>query len=132
MQPQQVYEPWSPRLGDRVTIRLSGECRALEDHKGEILPCSGGAPIIGHPPQQHGRSGTIRLRCDDFPCPHGYALGGHGYVVVYDVPYATSRIWLGGHFAAIELDPLDPPTFNVESFRTPGDVDDTAESSEYP
>jgi hypothetical protein len=91
-----VYEPWSPKVGDRVRVRLSGECRWDRDGAAEDDP--------SHDAILDGQLGTVVEI--DRPAWHR----GHDYFVALDVcPCGEPREegepcceW----FAAVELEPL--------------------------
>jgi hypothetical protein len=90
-QPAGYWEPWQPRLGDRVRVRLSAECRAPWADE-------------GHDPRYDGLSGTVA----HFPWSSDWP--GHPYTVRFDVTLPTENpyeVLVGGYFAAIELEPLD-------------------------
>lgn len=103
---QRFYEPWQPQIGQRVRVRLSGECQ----WKYPEIGLTGG---FGHAPEMDGRTGVIRKH----PCPdmervaHDAQVDGHGYNVQFDgelITYelAIEHVWLSQCFAAIELEPV--------------------------
>lgn len=102
-----AYEPWKPRVGQRVRIRLSGECRAE-------LPVECTARFAGgnlaHHPGQDGVVGTVSRPSYRIPRENlDYARRiDHPYCVNYDAPLEyLGRMWGGGNFASCELEPLD-------------------------
>ena len=97
---REFFEPWHPEVGQRVRVRLSGECRA------PLEPLSGGLRVgatYRHPQEFDGLSGTVIETRDKF-----YENSGHQYHVQLD-----THVWVNGepfwldHFAAIELEPID-------------------------
>jgi len=107
------WEPWTPTIGQRVRVRLSGECQ-YRPHIIRVpsLVCLGPATSGGHPPELDRAVGHIirsstapMCRCADRPPdedPHRYA--------VELTPWVYSRDGLkpcmGAYFAAIELEPI--------------------------
>lgn len=100
------YEPWTPLVGQRVRVRLSGECR--QDHY----------------PEEDGRIGTMSELVDwdevdeddsrEPPAPP--EMRAHRYIVDFDVPFLSPDDtglppWLRsndyGFYCAIELERLD-------------------------
>ena len=98
------YEPWSPTVGQRVRIRLSGECQA------------------SHTPVSDGTYGVVKAVewFRDDPTPHpvedpdgsDYAAAlryrGHWYDVDFEHPVPDAeegRMIRSDLFAAIELEP---------------------------
>lgn len=90
----ELWEPWTPRPGARVRIRLSGEC-PLHDGGAMAENYDGRLGVVIGPvrqPPQHPDSWLSR-----YP--------GH----VWEVRFARYRlggVW-GAHFAAAELEPLE-------------------------
>lgn len=81
-----VVEPWHPRIGDRVRIRITPECDACSaDGARAVFDVTEGVVIACY------TSGG-------FPCLRPER--GHNYPVYT----AVAR----GHFAAAELQPLEP------------------------
>jgi hypothetical protein len=93
------WEPWTPKVGDRVRVRLSPECRH------ERQSSSTREMIGSHIPEENGRVGTVA----PWPNPTWPRRNGHDICVVFDVPIAVTawRHFYGCAFAAIELVPLD-------------------------
>lgn len=99
----EAWEPWLPQVGDRVRVRLSGECRI--EHDGEK----------GHPAVIDGATGVVTTLHAPLCLIVGtclYADQGHGYFVDLDVPVSDlpdepTNLLVGTHLAAIELEPLD-------------------------
>ncbi len=95
----EVWAPWQPKVGDRVRVRLSGECRI------ECLPLSpqGMAGLLGHPNTVNGQVGTIIAGELAY-----YVHRGHPYKVQFDDPFQwNGRAWPSTHLAAVELEPLE-------------------------
>lgn len=97
------YEPWQPKVGDRVRVRLSGECQAVC-----IYYRRAGAPLHKNIPD--GRIGTVveghpMIDANDARL---HARDGHTYPVEFDdAVLAPYGFIVGSHFAATELEPLD-------------------------
>lgn len=97
-EPDTVYEPWKPQVGDRVRISLSPECQQKLyswDALGSPSPIPG-----NHEWLCNGETGVI-VDIDREPGVFGDPPNGHFYVVECDHGLED--------FAAIELLPLDPP-----------------------
>lgn len=101
MEPEAVWEPWQPEVGQRVRIRLSGECPIEYRHaeagydriRKVIEP-------VGHNPDESGRVGTVSAVQRE-------ERGGHYYMVDYDrLLWQDDMWWAGAVYAAIELEPL--------------------------
>lgn len=100
MDAHDLYEPWRPTIGQRVTIRLSPECR--EDWGLE----SDGAGVEAHPAWANGRTGVvIRTGPGDTCRWPRESMARHPYCVRLDVR-GPGWTW-GLHLAAAELEPLD-------------------------
>jgi hypothetical protein len=72
---REVWEPVVFEEGQRVRVRLSGECRS---------------PRRGHPPLQDGMTGVIQLEQRGRFSPQLWEetqANGHRYIVVFDEPY---------------------------------------------
>lgn len=83
------YWPGTFKVGDRVRVRLSGECPFMRG-EGEIV----------HAPEEDGVTGTV----DRVTCPF---TPGHPIDVIFDTSYRLNgQTWVGGCFAAAELEPL--------------------------
>ena len=100
--------PWVPsnlptfRVGDRVRVRLSGECRVSAGEN----TFQGKHGIYGHFPEMDGQIGRIvEIHAGD-DC-----ISGHPYEVNIDKPLTLSvdrkRRYYSDDFAAIELDLLE-------------------------
>lgn len=96
-------QPWVPAglaeklvPGARVRIRLNGECSQF------LVPDISG--LMRHEAWEDGIAGTIAV-CLGRPCIG--AAAGHPYRVIWDRDVHGSP---GGHYAAIELIPLDMET----------------------
>lgn len=103
---EQSWEPWTPQLGQRVRVRLSGECRehftAYQDDTPYFRP-------VPHYAEEDGRVGAVtEVRQDE---------QGHRFYVDFEEPfrlrrrYELFRGWvsprlMGACYAAIELEPL--------------------------
>jgi hypothetical protein len=99
-QGQAYWEPWTPKIGDRVRVRLSGECNV----SGPVRETPS-SPIVhgpGHPAYQNGIEGTVTF-CDPKCTGGGAHATGHRVRVDYLHPSG----WLHhGHFAACELEKI--------------------------
>jgi hypothetical protein len=96
------WEPWQPKIGDRVRVRLSGECNVIGP--GREDPFSPVASAMAHPAHQDGVVGIV-TQC------HSACTGGGAHAVGHHirVEYLHPRGWRHmGHFAACELELLDP------------------------
>lgn len=96
------WEPWKPKVGDRVEVRVSGECGwrgdpgSAAEQRGE-----------GHPAWMDGKTGEV-VEIDPTP---GAAAVGHRYLIDWDVPHVEGwRTFVGSAYAAAELLPLAPAT----------------------
>jgi hypothetical protein len=95
---QDYYEPWVPAVGQRVRVRLSGECRTPPH------PESAAARVgnVGHAPWTDGITGVVMS--DDNP----YMGEGHRFLVAWDESYWYAQQWCtSAAYAAVELVPLD-------------------------
>lgn len=109
-----IWEPWTPQIGQRVRVRLSAEClssgvvthapvdnaalRALIESGGDANQWGVESEETGHPPEIDGVEGTVLAidrAIDD----------GHYYRVWFDAPVRPSECW-GLDMAAIELEPV--------------------------
>lgn len=97
------YEPWQPKIGDRVRIRLNGECmKAHHDHcaAGKVEARTGRP--LGHPMFLNGREGTV----SGFD-PNNRQRG-HPYIVHFGARFEwLGESWTAEHFAAIELELIE-------------------------
>lgn len=98
------YEPWHPEVGQRVRVRLSGECN---------LPTRAGTPSAhmqpGHDVKFDGLIGTVTDRsliCDDDR--EFLDHYGHLYEVEFDIPVLIGNtVFQAEDLAAIEIEPID-------------------------
>src|SRR6266487_7134336 len=98
------YEPWKPKLGDRVQVRLSGECqdRPREfEHAHEGSPLSSwyrdamraiAYPDSGHPAAIDGVVGTVDLISHDMEDLDPDWWHGHWYGVWFDNPVRMTEV----------------------------------------
>ena len=99
------WEPWTPKVGDRVSVRLNGECK----HKFAARSARSHQIFRGvpHAREHDGLTGTVIERPSHWPA---VPMTSHRYYVRFDVPPVTSY-WGGvttmAPFAAIELEPLE-------------------------
>lgn len=117
-----VWEPWRPEIGQRVRIRLSAECQAVmhaaappptvsDDELRNLM--SRGVDVAtmfardnqetGHPRCLDGVRGEITAVYRDD------AALGHYYRVLFDDVVGVN-MYIGGDFAAIELEPISSTT----------------------
>jgi len=96
---QTAYWQREFKVGDRVRVRLSGECQMPTDAFGKLIG-------VGHPHISGECIGTV------IPCPwlaQGCAHAekwGHPYAVEFDGGIEVDgQVWRGSHFAACELEP---------------------------
>ena len=95
------WQPWTPKVGDRVRIRLSGECQA-EVQAGSPMHRAG--MLSGHVPDEHGMTGTV-----DMVNSREYVRDQHPYLVQFDRPlFLGNDCSCGDLYAAAELEPLEP------------------------
>lgn len=98
------WEPWAPRVGDRVRINRSGEC----DMPGEPGSWKDYHKIRGHSPTIDGVEGVIWgvMAPSLF-----FADRGHRFTVRFAngfvFPQQLNQTWHFDTFAAIELEPLE-------------------------
>jgi hypothetical protein len=100
----QFWQPWQWKVGDRVRVRLSGECQ-LEYH--DLSPAKRIAGICnGHLSAEDGLTGTV-VEYGNSPDIHAFAVKqGHPYSVQWDRNIRTGRFhWGGSNYAAAELEP---------------------------
>ena len=108
------YEPWHPQLGDRVRVRLSGEC-PVTPPEAEFKPESFTASVMreidwpekGHPEQLDGVEGTVDKITHEMDDVVDW-WHGHWYGVWFDQPvkFEGGILCHGLGFAAVELEPL--------------------------
>ena len=99
------WEPWAPRIGDRVRVRLNGECREVfksrNKRTGDVIH------DLPHAQEHNGLTGTVIERPSHLPARKN---GAHCFFVLLDDP-PTSSPWGGtttmAPFAAIELELLE-------------------------
>ena len=95
-----IWEPWRPAVGDRVRVRLSGECpwHELPD---DLVPEATGTATSGY-------EGVVVPFPSDAPRDLPIvAEGGHRIFVEFDTPRDMGDWTLvGAFYAAIELEPL--------------------------
>lgn len=104
------WEPVTFQVGDRVRVRLSGECLATAHPRSEAA-LRGVTDI--HFANENGRIGTItdpptHRRID--PVMEHYVSQGHRYLVTYDVEFRHPAMWGArpdGMFAAAELELIE-------------------------
>lgn len=113
-----IWEPWVPEIGQRVRVRLSGECRVekqlvtppphVSDDEVRRRTFAGEdvATIYSvtkhhtdHPEQFEGETGTVAL------VDRSEELSGHYYRVMFDRLVQPGR-YLGVDLAAVELEPV--------------------------
>lgn len=100
--PAAYWESWTPKIGDRVRVRLNGECRV--DWRSHDVQMTSKGLVQGHQLVEDGRLGTVSDCGEGFPCPHTKPMG-HEYGIEYDTPMdALGIVWAGGHYAAGELE----------------------------
>jgi hypothetical protein len=105
------WEPWAPKVGDRVRVTLSGECRqqfrSAQDYIGGPIVVLAPTTPGTHVDEESGKTGKVEFVVGDEyagrPVPPETS---HRYGVRYDTPISGRwRMW-GGCYAAIELEPL--------------------------
>lgn len=99
MPPDAYFEPWTPKIGDRVRVRLSGECQY------SVRLGTSGPAIQGHSAGEDGVTGTVI----EWPLAAWMRVGqGHDFAVEYDGPIESEGLTMrGAEYAACELEPLD-------------------------
>lgn len=105
-----AYEPWRPRPGDRVRIRLNGEC----EHRYKFAGIAGGPPVYatGVPHRLELENGRLGRVIESQQWATDEDVHAHVYMVLYDDPIPTP--WLsygqdiaGQAYAAIELEQVE-------------------------
>ncbi len=100
----QPVEPWHPKPGDRVRVRVNGECT----HSGPVEAMLTGDFLAEGGPHEEiedGRPGVVVI----LPSTDASDVT-HPYAVTYDEPFWSERDQLlirGAHYAAAELEPLE-------------------------
>ena len=116
----EYYEPWKPELGDRVRVRLSGECQDTPSefdyptqspiHVGwmQTLMRQVGWPDRGHPSAIEGTIGTVDQITHELEDLIPDWWHGHWYSVWFDTPVVLGAgvVLSGIQLAAVELEPL--------------------------
>lgn len=102
MNSAEVWEPWQPKVGQRVRVRLSAECNM------EYSPETRGVrvskhPVFGHPDVLDGMVGKV--------ISVGLYSNHHPYSVHFMDRYEwLDELWCCHSFAAIELEPVEWPS----------------------
>lgn len=104
-----VGRVWTPKVGDRVRVRLSGECLATAEP--DSVATRMGEPRWHRDAPSDGFTGEV-VEIDSVPF---LAMQGHRYHVMWDRCYwwkgpgsiLEECTVTGDEYAAIELDPLD-------------------------
>jgi len=113
---------WTPRVGDRVRVHPSPECRhpwsTVVD--GRLLACS---RRPGHRPEEDGQTGTVV----PWPFPDLVPTDGHDVAVRFDrlLLFQDRGRWDwrdGAAYAASELEPLHKPEGPEDPINGPGRV----------
>ena len=97
MNEPEFWEPWHPQVGDRVRVRMRGECQA-------IPPASS---AFGQEEDNHG---VVAFLDGEMGVVKGFdgPMPGHSYVVLMDARYPLyGRDWGYCDFAAIELEKIE-------------------------
>lgn len=97
--PDAVVEPWHPKIGDRVRVRLNGECQLQ-------FPATAPGRLADHE-SFDGYTGTVVQPPWNLDPVAIAFLGsqGHSYAVKFDPGQST--VWAGDFFAACELELLE-------------------------
>lgn len=88
-----LWQPWIPKVGQRVRISISPECQIHWTHRQRDL--------IG---DFNGRIGTVSGMDDSARLAYWTTYPGHTYLVILDTPVGSGQS--DGVFAAIELEPV--------------------------
>lgn len=91
--PEEVLEPWWPKVGDRVRIVIGPECNGHREGHGAAREY-----------ERSGITGTV-LDPEFVPGRVGPRTLHHDYIVLWDHPWSEG--YKGGCYAACELEPLD-------------------------
>ncbi len=109
-QDQGFWEPQQFKIGDRVRVRLNGECRFETLGMNSLGVMS--KPGLLHRAWEDGKTGTVipcRYIASRGFCEHASDGRGHKIVVQYDTAEIHPDISTDtGHYAAVELELLDP------------------------
>lgn len=93
-----IWEPWTPQIGQRVRVSLSAEC--------QFRYTTG----ITHHPVMDGAIGVVREgvghRCEGHDAGHAYAVWFEPVLIETSSEGFPLR-WVAHCFAAIELEPVD-------------------------
>lgn len=104
---------WTPKVGDRVRVRLSGECRqvfssALDYNDGPVVGLLPTTPTR-HVDEEHGLTGIVDVVLVANTLFRGKPIPSditHCFCVVFDEPLdGRWKMW-GGTYAACELELL--------------------------
>lgn len=106
-----VWEPWVPAEGDRVRVRISGECRATlaYDTGRDGLLSEVFVDRLGHSPTEDGAVGEVIIVEQWFDSGDS-AHDTHRFMVEFDEPVAVDVVdhpQTCHYFAACELIPLE-------------------------
>ena len=94
------WQPWTPQVGDRVRISVSGECRASNQPDS---PLSRAGVTTGHAPEEDGMTGTVVGVSND------HRRERHPYRVWFDRQVFVGGSWCNGdYYAPAELELLEP------------------------
>lgn len=98
---EEYWEPWHPEIGQRVRIRLHGECQ-LKHLPNAMAPTHNLAhdkttgTIVPFTPRDNVNEAALENSRQQ----------GHRFAVLFATPIHGD---IGGHFAAIELEPIEEP-----------------------
>ena len=105
-----IWEPWVPVEGQRVRVRLSGECRATMAYWKTTAddPWSSDETLkaVGHDPREDGAVGEVSL--DDGPDEPTNTFDAHRFLVYFDQPVCVTEAncaQASVFYAAAELEP---------------------------
>lgn len=109
--PDTPWEPWQPKIGQRVRIRLSRECdMRLDPDAGVVRRGDARAGDPAHNPDEDGRLGVVERHIEPGKSPSGddSLRHGHAWFVRWVVPMKVGRgSYSGADYAACELEPLE-------------------------
>lgn len=94
----EFWEPWQPAIGQRVRVRLSGECPAERENE---MP----RHLIGHEPHVNGVTGIV-TEPNECGCWNGHRFRVSFDVVQHSRRYPDLLFLSGSVYAALELEPL--------------------------